>query len=346
MTNCPKCNTENPTEAKFCENCGNILSTHKPKEKQTKDLNFCPDCGKTIEQDASFCAHCGASFGEQCPQCQAINQANSKFCEKCAQPLNWICPICNNKNQAGAMYCESCGSDTVIKKPKYKDLRYLSAAAIIIVLLGISFIQLNQFDKNLQYAKQNADNDNFDIAYNYISEAKNNWLPFTNNKTEKTKSYVEAKEEDYIQIQEQQRLEQENARRNTKRRSSRSNNSSNSGSSNSNTTYCVGFTSVNFSAGYACIIRNSLSVQRSGYDISTEANPGFSDPYATISDTYGANNCIKGTYSFSWTFYSQCFGGGDPDGPYSYSGTFYLDGEHSVYNVSLGSSGYIDVKGF
>ena len=105
-------------------------------------------------------------------------------------------------------------------------------------------------------------------------------------------------------------------------------------------------TTVSFSTSTSCIIQNSLSVQRSGYDISTTPNAGFSDPYAIISDVYSGNNCIKGTYSFVWTFYSQCVSFGDPDGPYSFSGTFYLDGKHSQYIVTLGSGGYINVSGF
>ncbi len=45
---CSKCNFENPTEAKFCMECG------------TKLENVCPKCGTKVPDEAKFCMECGA----------------------------------------------------------------------------------------------------------------------------------------------------------------------------------------------------------------------------------------------------------------------------------------------
>ncbi|MGD8258358.1 MAG: zinc ribbon domain-containing protein, partial [Desulfobacterales bacterium] len=44
---CPKCEFENPEEAKFCNECGNKL------EKS------CPECGKSNPPGSKFCNECG-----------------------------------------------------------------------------------------------------------------------------------------------------------------------------------------------------------------------------------------------------------------------------------------------
>jgi hypothetical protein len=189
MTNCHKCNTENPTGARFCENCGNILSKSKPETKQTEYINFCPDCGKPIELNAFFCAHCGASFGEQCPNCQTINQATAKFCEKCAQPLNWICPICNNKNQVGSIFCAACGKDHHISiGKKLLKPQYIAAASLILVIVvfGIS----NKF----WISNSNEDNNN---SYQNNSSKSNKTNSNQSQSVETTKSNSQSNHKDY-----------------------------------------------------------------------------------------------------------------------------------------------------
>ncbi len=44
---CPECNYENPTEAKFCLECG------------TKVENYCPNCQEALPPKAKFCVACG-----------------------------------------------------------------------------------------------------------------------------------------------------------------------------------------------------------------------------------------------------------------------------------------------
>jgi len=52
LPQCPKCQRENPAEAKFCMECGAKLE------------NVCPKCGTKLPQEAKFCMECGAKVSE------------------------------------------------------------------------------------------------------------------------------------------------------------------------------------------------------------------------------------------------------------------------------------------
>lgn len=62
MIVCNNCGTENPDNARFCEECGNEL-----------DLIYCPRCGHGNPSNAKFCLECGARLTEEkdpdCPVC-------------------------------------------------------------------------------------------------------------------------------------------------------------------------------------------------------------------------------------------------------------------------------------
>lgn len=76
---CPKCQTPNPANSKFCANCGNKLEIVKIK---------CYKCGADINEDAKFCAECGAPQGKiNCPKCNAEVQPGAKFCAECGNPM-------------------------------------------------------------------------------------------------------------------------------------------------------------------------------------------------------------------------------------------------------------------
>lgn len=51
MVLCPKCNTQNPQTAKFCQNCGERLAPSN-----------CPQCGQQVSPGANFCSNCGAKL--------------------------------------------------------------------------------------------------------------------------------------------------------------------------------------------------------------------------------------------------------------------------------------------
>ena len=49
---CPKCQLENPADARFCNECGGELET------------ACPACGKTNPPGSKFCNGCGRNLKE------------------------------------------------------------------------------------------------------------------------------------------------------------------------------------------------------------------------------------------------------------------------------------------
>jgi len=53
--NCPDCQSPNPDDARFCENCG------KPMERA------CPQCGQSVSPTAKFCRHCGQALAAPAP---------------------------------------------------------------------------------------------------------------------------------------------------------------------------------------------------------------------------------------------------------------------------------------
>ena len=77
---CPKCNSENPAEAKFCVGCG---------EKMLVGKIVCPGCHVENQSGAKFCHSCGASLARRkCAKCSQENPPDAKFCDNCGNNLN------------------------------------------------------------------------------------------------------------------------------------------------------------------------------------------------------------------------------------------------------------------
>jgi class 3 adenylate cyclase len=49
---------------------------------------LCPKCRTENLSDAVFCAECGSKLELQCPACASVNSAGSKFCRKCGERLS------------------------------------------------------------------------------------------------------------------------------------------------------------------------------------------------------------------------------------------------------------------
>jgi membrane protease subunit (stomatin/prohibitin family) len=80
MVACPKCNTPNPPEAKFCHNCGSRLLTDTVK---------CGKCGSEVPADSKFCPECGQQLkgNKKCPKCGHESPVSAKFCPECGTEL-------------------------------------------------------------------------------------------------------------------------------------------------------------------------------------------------------------------------------------------------------------------
>ncbi len=109
MVVCSNCGTENPVNAKFCEECGAKLEIVDNK-------NFCPHCGHNNPVDVKFCLDCGEKLSSD-------NINNNKP----------DCPVCktgslNSSVHKGALglgtkkilICDNCGAEFEVKGDKYK----------------------------------------------------------------------------------------------------------------------------------------------------------------------------------------------------------------------------------
>jgi len=76
MVACPKCGTPNPTDGKFCRNCGNKMQNNTVK---------CSKCGSEVPSDSKFCPECGQQLkgSKKCSKCGKESPINAKFCPEC-----------------------------------------------------------------------------------------------------------------------------------------------------------------------------------------------------------------------------------------------------------------------
>ncbi|MBN1389909.1 MAG: SPFH domain-containing protein [Candidatus Thermoplasmatota archaeon] len=70
---CPKCGTDVPATAKFCNICGENLSGEK----------LCIKCGQPVAQGTKFCSNCGSKQTMECPSCKQELSSGAKFCPNC-----------------------------------------------------------------------------------------------------------------------------------------------------------------------------------------------------------------------------------------------------------------------
>lgn len=77
---CPKCGTQNPNDAKFCENCGARLGADV-------SLKFCPACRAPLVPRAKFCGSCGAPVTAAPPSAPAMGPAPAPSPQPAPAPM-------------------------------------------------------------------------------------------------------------------------------------------------------------------------------------------------------------------------------------------------------------------
>ena len=80
-TKCAKCGATLPTNAKFCLECGEKVTSPIPA-----DMTVCPECGNTVAK-GKFCPECGHKFITVCPKCGKDIVSGAKFCLECGEKL-------------------------------------------------------------------------------------------------------------------------------------------------------------------------------------------------------------------------------------------------------------------
>lgn len=76
---CPRCGTDNATDAKKCVSCGQALGAAAAP-------SACMKCGSPMDPGSQFCGNCGqASLERKCTRCGSPLSASTKFCSKCGQ---------------------------------------------------------------------------------------------------------------------------------------------------------------------------------------------------------------------------------------------------------------------
>lgn len=79
---CPKCGTNCPDSAKFCNSCGGSLVPAK---------KLCPQCNNEVGDNAKFCNSCGtkvdAPVFKKCSDCGTELDSNTRFCGNCGKSV-------------------------------------------------------------------------------------------------------------------------------------------------------------------------------------------------------------------------------------------------------------------
>jgi membrane protease subunit (stomatin/prohibitin family) len=82
---CPKCNTVNAANTKFCSNCANPLA---PQVLQQQE-QVCSNCQSKFPSNSKFCPNCGTQAKQEkfCPECGNKVAADAKFCPNCGKGI-------------------------------------------------------------------------------------------------------------------------------------------------------------------------------------------------------------------------------------------------------------------
>lgn len=136
MTVCPKCGSQQPDGANYCDECGAALASagpaapQPPVEAQSDPevlTATCSVCGAQVMPGGAFCDHCGAALSTPpapspppspqqpetpvCSNCSARLEPGSKFCDACGAPVG-ATPQTSSSPECGP------GSPTLLLSPQ------------------------------------------------------------------------------------------------------------------------------------------------------------------------------------------------------------------------------------
>ena len=106
---CAQCQHQNPTGARFCEQCGTPLP------------NLCGICGATVSPTANFCRACGAPWPDQSSAAESTSTASTSF-TPFATPAS---PAQAQRRQLSVLFCDLVGSTALAERLDPEELRDL-----------------------------------------------------------------------------------------------------------------------------------------------------------------------------------------------------------------------------
>ncbi|MFL6215671.1 MAG: zinc ribbon domain-containing protein, partial [Blastocatellia bacterium] len=131
MMYCELCNIDFTEGLRYCKWCGQTLVE---RQRDTSELQACPNCAAVVQPKWAFCKVCGVRLtsiarepaSQTCPQCGAVAAPGALHCLNCGQHLRpgdeaagsetpstsiiALCPTCGERIDPGSVYCKGCGA--------------------------------------------------------------------------------------------------------------------------------------------------------------------------------------------------------------------------------------------
>lgn len=117
---CKKCGAENNADARFCQNCGTLLSANDKAVEKQPEYILCKNCGTENNANAKFCQNCGVFLEDhnksKQPEesyCNKEQGQQSTYSERKQEYAGKIikCPNCGENLSSFIAICPVCGHE-------------------------------------------------------------------------------------------------------------------------------------------------------------------------------------------------------------------------------------------